>query len=100
MDNSTAEQTLDREACSREDKIDLLIFTEGGIEMVAFHPQYVVDENQCPKAVLLPVAEWEQIVEDLDELDDIRAYDAAKSSPQEAVALEQAVREIQEGQDA
>jgi PHD/YefM family antitoxin component YafN of YafNO toxin-antitoxin module len=65
--------------------------------MPTFHPQYVVDENQRPQAVILPVAEWERIVEELDELDDIRAYDEAKAGPQDAVAFEQAIREIQEG---
>jgi PHD/YefM family antitoxin component YafN of YafNO toxin-antitoxin module len=65
--------------------------------MPTFHPQYVVDENQHPKAVILPVAEWEHIVEQLDELDDIRAYDEAKAGPQDAVAFDEAVRDIDEG---
>ncbi len=68
--------------------------------MVLVRLQYVVDEQQHPQAVLLPLAEWERIVEELEELDDIRAYDQAKAGPQEAVPFEQAVREIQEGQGA
>ena len=63
--------------------------------MTAFHPQY--DDNRHPKAVILSVAEWEQIVEKLDELDDIRAYDEAKAGPQDAVSFEQAVQDIEEG---
>ena len=65
--------------------------------MVSIHPQYLVDENQQRKAVVLPLAEWERIIEDLEELDDIRAYDEAKSGPQDRVPFEQAVREIEEG---
>lgn len=65
--------------------------------MDALHPQYVVDENQTPTAVLLPVGEWEQVVEELEELDDIRAYDLAKAGSQDTISFEQAVREIQEG---
>jgi len=65
--------------------------------MITIHPQYVVDENEQKSAVILPVAEWERIVEDLEELEDIRAFDAAKSEPQDAIPFEQAVREIQEG---
>jgi PHD/YefM family antitoxin component YafN of YafNO toxin-antitoxin module len=38
-----------------------------------------VDENKQCKAVLLPSEEWEKILEELEELDDIRAYDEAKS---------------------
>ena len=68
--------------------------------MAAIHPQYVVDEQQHRQAVLLPVAEWEQIVDELEELDDFRAYDEAKTGSQEAVVFEQAVREIEEGRDA
>ena len=68
--------------------------------MVTVHPQFVVDQNQKRKAVLLPLAEWERIVEDLEELDDIRAYDEAKSGPRDAVPFEQAVREIEEGKNA
>jgi hypothetical protein len=65
--------------------------------MVSVHPQYLVDENQQRKAVVLPVDEWAWIVEELEELDDIRAYDQAKTGPQDAVPFEQAVREIREG---
>jgi len=59
--------------------------------MVTVHAQYVVDENSHRKAVLIPVAEWEQILEELEELDDIRAYDAAKAGPQAAVAFDEVV---------
>jgi PHD/YefM family antitoxin component YafN of YafNO toxin-antitoxin module len=65
--------------------------------MIKIHPQYVVDENQQRKAVLIPLAEWEQILDYLEELDDIHAYDEAKAGSQEAMPFEQAVREIDEG---
>ena len=65
--------------------------------MVTLHPEYLVDEQQHRKAVLLPVAEWERVVEELEDLDDIRAFDCAKSGPQEAIPFERAVREIRDG---
>ena len=68
--------------------------------MITVHPQYIVDQNQQRKSVLLPLAEWERIVEDLEELDDIRAYDDAKSGSQGTLPFEQAVREIEEGNEA
>jgi len=68
--------------------------------MVNLHPEYVVDAQQHRKAVLLPVAEWDQVLDELEELDDIRAFDEAKAGPQEAIPLERAVREIQEGYKA
>jgi len=67
--------------------------------MVELHPEYVVDKDKKPKAVLLPFEEWQKLTEELEELDDIRAYDAAKRSPQERIPFEQAVREIEEGFD-
>jgi hypothetical protein len=68
--------------------------------MVTVHPEYVVDAQENRKAVLLPFSEWAQVVEELDELDDIRAFDEAKAGPQDRIPFEQAVREIQEGYKA
>jgi len=62
---------------------------------VILNPQYVVDNKQSTKAVLLSTEEWEQVLEELEELEDIRAYDAAKAESQETVLFEEAVRQIQ-----
>lgn len=62
------------------------------------HPQYVVDENQQRKAVMLSIDEWEEVVEALEELEDVRAYDEAKEGPQDLVSLEDAVKEIEDGE--
>ncbi len=67
--------------------------------MAPIHPQFIVDDNQRRRAVVLPLAEWEQVVEELEELDDIRAYDQAKAGSQEAVPVEKAVREIEKDCD-
>lgn len=67
---------------------------------MAFHPQYVIDQNQNRTAVLLSIAEWERIIEDLDELEDIRLYDQAKTSSQERLSFEQAVKELDEASKA
>lgn len=65
--------------------------------MVTIHPEYVIDENQNKKAVILPFIEWEQILEEIEELEDIRAYDIAKSEKDEMIPFEQAVQEIRKG---
>lgn len=49
--------------------------------MIQFHEQYLVDEEGNRKAVVVPISSWQQILEALDELDDIRAYDEAKREP-------------------
>jgi len=63
--------------------------------MIAIHPEYVVDKKKHPKAVLLPMADWKKVIEELEELDDIRAYDEAKASSPESIPFEQAIREIE-----
>ncbi len=46
--------------------------------MVALHPEFVVDKKAAKKAVILPFAEWRRLMEEIEELEDIRAYDKAK----------------------
>jgi len=69
----------------------------GGGVMIALHEQYLVDENGNRTAVVLPVVEWAQVLDALEELDDVRAYDDARSAPSEPVPFDQAVLEIREG---
>ncbi len=54
---------------------------------VILNPQYVVDNEHSTKAVMLSIEEWNQVLEELEELEDIRSYDAAKAGPQETVLL-------------
>jgi hypothetical protein len=65
--------------------------------MITGHEEYLVDEAGNRTAVVLPLAAWQQIKEELEELDDIRAYDEAKAQPSEPVSFEEAMREIHEG---
>jgi hypothetical protein len=65
--------------------------------MIEVHPEFVVDEHQNRKAVLLPYDEWQKIVEAMEELDDIRAYDEAKGFPSVPLPFDDAVTEIREG---
>jgi PHD/YefM family antitoxin component YafN of YafNO toxin-antitoxin module len=66
--------------------------------MITVHQEYLVDKEGRRKAVILPIAEWEQILEALEELEDIRAYDEAKQYPSAPVPFDQAVAEIREGE--
>lgn len=68
--------------------------------MITIHPDYVVDEEKRPKAVVLSLEEWQRVLGELEELDDIREYDRAKTGSQESIPFDQAVREIEEGYDA
>jgi hypothetical protein len=65
--------------------------------MIRFDEQYLVDETGNRKAVVVPITAWEQILEALDELEDIRSYDAAKQGVSEPIPFEQAVLQLREG---
>lgn len=62
--------------------------------MLTMHPEYVVDEKAKKKAVLVSFDEWQQLMEAIEELDDIRAYDQAKKEPDDLLPFEEAVRQI------
>jgi hypothetical protein len=63
------------------------------------HPRFLVDEHQQPTDVVLSLAEWRLVLDALEELDDIRAYDEAKVEPQEFVSLEEVKRQSTTGED-
>jgi len=66
--------------------------------MMTIHEEYLIDSVGNRKAVVLSVSEWQQIKEELKELDDIRAYDEAKRHPSSPMPFEQAMLQICEGQ--
>lgn len=65
--------------------------------MTSLHPEFLLDDQNRKKAVVIPFSEWEKILEDLEELEDIRAYDEAKSQPSDPIPFERAMDEIESG---
>jgi len=65
--------------------------------MAAIGERYVVDEKGKRVGVLLDLDDYRRLLEEAEEMDAIRAYDAAKSSRDEAIPFEQAVAEIERG---
>lgn len=57
--------------------------------------KYVVDGKGKAVSVLLDVRLYRKMLAAVEELDAIRAYDAAKSSPDEVIPFKQAVLEIE-----
>jgi hypothetical protein len=45
--------------------------------MITVHPQYITDAQGNKISVILPVREFEALLEELDEMEDIRLYDEA-----------------------
>lgn len=66
--------------------------------MTTFEEHYVVDEKGKRVGVLLNIQDYEKLLEELEELDSIRAYDAAKASGDEAIPFNEAIDEIERSQ--
>ncbi len=58
-------------------------------------PRYVVDEGGNRVSVIIGVDEYREFLEALEELESIRAYDAAKASSDEIIEFDQAIEEIE-----
>ncbi len=63
--------------------------------VISIKERYVVDENGSRVGVLLGIDDYRRLLEELEELESIRAYDAAKASKDEVIPFEQAVAEIE-----
>ena len=63
--------------------------------MAGHEEQYVVDKNGNRMSVVLDVEEYQKLLQDLEELDSIRAYDRAKASGDQVIPFEQAATEIE-----
>ena len=55
--------------------------------MASVNPRYLVDAHQMPTDVVVTIEEWRRIVEELEELEDIRAYDAALRDREDGIPL-------------
>ncbi|MFB8790772.1 MAG: hypothetical protein U7123_18430 [Potamolinea sp.] len=63
--------------------------------MKRYKERYLVDENGNRVGVFLDIADYQKLLEELAELEAIRAYDTAKATDDEAIPFEQAIAEIE-----
>ena len=63
--------------------------------MMMLKERFIVDENGTRIGVLLDIEDYHRVLAELEELEAIRAYDAAKTSGDKALPLEQALAEIE-----
>jgi PHD/YefM family antitoxin component YafN of YafNO toxin-antitoxin module len=66
--------------------------------MITTHERFVIDKNGNRTAVLLDIEEYNTLLQELEELESIKAYDAAKFSDDETIPFEQAIEEIEKQQ--
>jgi PHD/YefM family antitoxin component YafN of YafNO toxin-antitoxin module len=63
--------------------------------MVTVHPQYIKDANGDKSLVVLSAKEFDEIMEELEDLEDVRLYDAAKKRKQVFIDAETAFEQIE-----
>ena len=57
--------------------------------------QYITDSTGKKMGVILPIRDYEKIMEELEELEEIKAYDRAKTRKKEPIPFDQALKEIE-----
>lgn len=69
--------------------------------MLRVNPQFITDTTGNRISVVLPMREFETIMEELEELEDIRLYDAAKADSNEpSVPINEAFEMIEVNRQA
>jgi hypothetical protein len=67
--------------------------------MTRYKERYLVDESGKRIGVFLDIADYEKILEELEELESIRAFDNAKAADDEVIGFEDAIVEIEQEDD-
>ncbi|MBK7138720.1 MAG: hypothetical protein IPH74_06740 [Bacteroidetes bacterium] len=63
--------------------------------MFTVHPQYITDNTGKKISVILPIKEFKTLLEELEELEDIRLYDESKNDNEPAIAKNKAMAIIE-----
>lgn len=63
--------------------------------MINIQPQYITDSAGKKTSVVLSMKDFKAIIEELEELEDIKLYDEAKKVKQEFIDADEAFREIE-----
>jgi hypothetical protein len=61
---------------------------------------FITDGNGKKISAVLPIKQYQQLLEDLEELDDIRAYDKAKVKNEKPILLRDAIQQRRKRQKA
>lgn len=63
--------------------------------MITLHPQYITDNTGKKVSVILPLKDFETMIDELEELEDIRLYDEAKQSKETSIPIDEAFKMIE-----
>jgi hypothetical protein len=63
--------------------------------MLTVNPQYITDNAGRKISVVLSIKEFKTIMEELEEMEDVRLYDEAKASDEHSVPIDEAFKIIE-----
>ncbi len=63
--------------------------------MISIDPKVSKDANGKTKSVTLTAEDWDQVLDELEELEDIRAFDEALADDSPSIPFEEALAEIE-----
>jgi hypothetical protein len=63
--------------------------------MLTVNPQYITDSTGRKISVVLSIKEFKTIMEELEELEDVRLYDEAKASDEPSLPIDEAFKIIE-----
>ncbi|CAN5234450.1 hypothetical protein BH09BAC3_BH09BAC3_21300 [soil metagenome] len=63
--------------------------------MLVVHPQYITDQEGKKISVVLPLKDFKAIMNELEELEDIKLYDEAKKSNEPSIPIDDAFEMIE-----
>ena len=56
-------------------------------------PQYITDENGKKISVILPVSEYERLIRELEDVDDVKLYDEVKNLQEPSTSFDEYVNQ-------
>lgn len=66
--------------------------------MLAYQENFIIDKSGKRVGIILEIEAYRQLLEAVEELAEIRAYDEAKASDDDIIPFEQAISEIERKQ--
>jgi len=63
--------------------------------MFVVHPQYITNTAGEKLSVVLPIQEFKTIMEELEELEDVRLYDEAQADKEPSIPIDEAFKLIE-----
>ncbi len=64
--------------------------------MISLNPQFITDQKGKKISVVLPIKDYEAILEELEEIEDIKLYDEAKKSNDPSIPIDDAFKIIED----